>query len=282
MQPQSWRAQAITGAYRIPRYVMSWPWIARANWRWCAVICALAVLCLTVPDAMGQTVEVTQWASGSVDLSSSQWREHEGDDLAWAQTGFDDSGWHSVELDELGAAQPGWRWYRLHVKLAANRPHEHLLIAGGEGVYELYVNGQRDTDTQLCSMFQVKRPTEQVMVLPDDVDEFTLALRTRATPSYTIWHLPLFLTVSLGTSGAIDDERASLESQRLYAALPSLAVNGLLVLAGLAVFALYMSQRGRSEYLWLGLYLFLLGLSNGLLYASSSGVGAAGMEQRAE
>ncbi len=177
-----------------------------------------------------------------------------------------------MELDDLGAARPGWRWYRLHVKLAKERPHEHLLVVGGEGVYELYVNGKRDPDTSLRSMFGVKRPTEQVIVLPDDVADFTLALRTRAPESYRIWHLPLLLTTAVGSAGAIDDMRASFESQRVYAAIPSLVINGMLLLAGVAAFALYLSQSKRAEYLWLGLYLFLLGLSNGLLYSSTSGL----------
>ena len=145
-------------------------------------------------------------------------------------------------------------------------------MVGGEGVYELYVNGKRDPDTSLRSMFGVKRPTEQVIVLPDDVADFTLALRTRAPESYTIWHLPLLLTTAVGSAGAIDDMRASFESQRVYAAIPSLVINGMLLLAGVAAFALYLSQSKRAEYLWLGLYLFLLGLSNGLLYSSTSGL----------
>ncbi len=237
---------------------------------------ALAILCLGVlvpmaPAGMAQAVDATQWHSGTVTLNEG-WREHDGDNLAWAQPGFDDKAWQPAELDDMGAAQPGRRWYRLHLVLAKERPHEHLLLVGGEGVYELYVNGQRDPDTSLGSILSVKRPTEQVVVLPDDVDDFTLALRTRAPKSYTIWHLPLFLTAAVGSAGAIDDMRVSFESQRVYAVIPSLVINGLLLLGGLAAFALYLSQRGRAEYLWLGLYLSLLGLSNGLLYSSTSGL----------
>ncbi len=57
---------------------------------------ALAVLCLAVfvsmsSAGMGQAVDATQWHSGTVTLNEG-WREHEGDNLAWAQPGFDDSG----------------------------------------------------------------------------------------------------------------------------------------------------------------------------------------------
>ena len=63
-----------------------------------------------------------------------------------------------------------------------------------------------------------------------------------------------------------------MESQRLYAALPVIAINLLLVLAGFGAFALYRSQRKHAEYLWLGLYLFLLGVSNLLLGCAKAGV----------
>jgi hypothetical protein len=43
------------------------------------------------------------------------------------------------------------------------------------------------------------------------------------------------------------------------------------VLAGIGAFALYRSQRKHAEYMWLGLYLFLLGTSNVLLYCATSG-----------
>ena len=87
-----------------------------------------------------------------------------------------------------------------------------------------------------------------------------------------MWHLPLFLTVAVGTPDAIDNERAAMESQRLYAAVPSIAINLLPILAAIGAFALFRSQRAHREYLWLGFYLFLLGLSNGLLFCAVTGL----------
>ena len=200
------------------------------------------------------------------------WREHDGDNPAWAQPNFDDSGWKTVELDDLGAATLGTRWYRLQVQLAPNHPHLHVLIAGGEGTYEMYVNGQQVQGTEMRPLFGVTRPTERVYSVRDEDTELTIALRTSANPTYTGWYLPLFLTATLGSPGSIDNERRAMESQRLYAALPSIAINLLVMLAGIAAFALYRSQRKHAEYLWLGLYLFLLGLSNLLLYCSISGM----------
>jgi sigma-B regulation protein RsbU (phosphoserine phosphatase) len=228
-------------------------------------------LWLLVPAAMGQALDATHWQSGTVDLTKG-WRVHVGDDLKWARPQFDDSRWQSVELDDQGEAQNGWHWYRLQVKLAQAHPHEHLLIAGGEGVYAAYVNGEAMEDAQLRPWYALRRPTEAIFPLPDDATDVTIAMRTHATQMYTLWRLPLFLTAAIGTPGAIENERLAMESGRIYAALPSIAINLALVLAGIGALALFCSQRKRLEYLWLGLYLLLLGTSNWLLYSSTAGI----------
>jgi hypothetical protein len=222
--------------------------------------------------ACAQAVDATKWESGTVYLSGAQWRWHEGDDTAWAQASYDDRKWPTIELDDLGGVRTEWRWFRLRLVLPEGHPHVHLLLVGGDGTYELFVNGRAVEDTRLLTFVGLKRPTEMVVPLADDVHEFTLALRTHAVPTYTLWHLPLFLTITVGTPDAIENKRAAFESQRLYQALPSIAINLVLILAGFAAFALYRSQPDHAEYLWLGLYLFLVGLSNGLLNASADGI----------
>ncbi|HEX4284765.1 MAG TPA: PP2C family protein-serine/threonine phosphatase [Terracidiphilus sp.] len=218
-----------------------------------------------------QAVDATKWSAGTVDLSEG-WRTQRGDDAAWADEKFDDSAWPTADLDSLGAAQNEWRWFRIHVKLAPGHVHEQLLVVGGNGVCKAFVNGRAAANTKIRPWYAVKRPVEQVIPLSDDEDEVTIALRTKATSMYTIWHLPLFLTVAVGTADAIENERAAYESERLYSTIPSIAINGIVVLAGMGAFALYRSQRGHAEYMWLGLYLLLLGISNGLLYSSAAGV----------
>jgi phosphoserine phosphatase RsbU/P len=231
----------------------------------------LLALCLPAPLLPAQVVDSSKWSSGSVDLNN-DWRTQAGDRLEWAQPGFNDGAWQLANLDELGAAQNGWRWFRLRVRLPHNHMHEHLLVVGGDGVYQAFVNGEAVGDTAIRPWYAVKRPIEEIIPLRDDQDDFALALRTHATETYTIWHLPLFLTVAAGSADAIDGQRVFYESQRLYAAIPSIVINTMVMLAGLGAFALYRSQRGHPEYMWLGLYLFLLGVSNGLLYSSSAGV----------
>ena len=242
--------------------------------RWCCEqrigwVCAW--LCLVATAGLGQPIDATRWHSGTVTLNEG-WHEHDGDNLSWAQAGFDDSSWQGVDLDDLGRAEPGWRWYRTHIKLDPGHDHVHLLIAGGLGTYELYLNGEKADGADLKSLWSVTRPTEQIFMPRDEDNDITIALRTHAPTMYSLWHLPLFLTVAIGSPGAIDNERQAMESQRLYTAIPSIAINLMLVLASIAAFGLHRSQRDRKEYLWLGAYLFFLGMSNGLLFCAVGGL----------
>jgi sigma-B regulation protein RsbU (phosphoserine phosphatase) len=234
---------------------------------------AILVLLILAAKPLSAQVNATQWRSGTVDIDRG-WKEQAGDNLEWAQPNFDDSHWKTVELDDMGAAQPGWHWLRLHVELAAGHPHLHLLIAGGDGTYELYINGEKAEGLKLLPFGEVKRPTEQVIPVPNGTTELDLALRTHTTKTYRYYHLPLFLTAALGTPGAIENERAAMQSVRLlqYSAVPTTAINLMVILAGLGALALYRAQRGHAEYRWLGLYLLLLGISNGLAYNSQAGV----------
>ena len=217
------------------------------------------------------------WSS---DLESG-WKTHDGDDAGCAKPEFDDSGWQTVRIDDQGpsragwqplAMRSGWRWYRLHIQLHENHPDLSLLIEGGDGTYTLYVNGVQAPGPQLLSNFGVKRPTERVMPLQFSGTDLVIALRTHTPPSYATWHLPQFLSASIGTPDAIENERKALESDRVDAAMPSISINLLLILAGIASFALHRSQKQHREYLWLALYLFLQGTSYLLFGCQQAGV----------
>ena len=79
------------------------------------------------------------------------------------------------------------------------------------------------------------------------------------------------MTAAVGTPDAIEAQRQAMESERLYTLIPSAAINLLLLLAGIGAFSLNRSQRTHSEYLWLGLYLFLVGAADLLWYFQYSG-----------
>jgi hypothetical protein len=177
-----------------------------------------------------------------------------------------------VELDDLGPSRPGWRWFRLHLKLHENHPALSLLLDGGVGTYSLYVNGVDVEGPEVRSSLRVNRPNERAIALDVPGTDLVLALRTHTTPAYANWHLPLFLSASLGTPDAIDSQREALESVRFYPLIPAVAINLLLILAGIGAFSLHLSQPGHPEYRWLGLYLFLIGTADLLWYSQHSGV----------
>lgn len=215
-------------------------------------------------------IEESQWRSGLSEINEA-WTSHAGDDLRWAQPQFDDSHWPQVDIEDVGPAQPGWRWFRKRINAGPDHPNVRLLISAGDGTYELYVNGAKVEGPRLRSAFDVTRPAERVFDLTSENGDFAIALRTRAPANYAAYGLPLFLSITIGGRAAITYERQALESERMYSLMSTVAINLLLVLAGIAALALYNSQRSHRDYLFLGLYLFLLGISNGLWIPQQSG-----------
>jgi phosphoserine phosphatase RsbU/P len=218
------------------------------------------------------SIGVTEWGSGLTEINEG-WAAHEGDNMAWISPAFDDSGWQTVDLEDMGSAQPGWHWFRKRVTFGPDYPQLRLLLEGGEGIYELYVNGERIQGAKIMSPLAVNRPVERVFTLAADNGDFDIALRTHTTPSYVAYGFPLFLSVTMGRSTAIEYERQALESQRLYSVAPTVAINLLLLLAGLGALALFASQRTQRDYLFLATFLILTGVSNGLWHLQQAAVG---------
>jgi len=228
----------------------------------------LALAALLAPAA---TTARAQWRSGLTEINE-DWATHAGDDPQWAQPDFNDAQWARVDIEDIGPPQPGWRWFRKQINLGPDHDSVRLLLQGGEGTYELFVNGARLDGPRLNSAFNVSRPTERVFALSDPGGRFVIALRTHTPPNYSEYHLPLFLSLTLGMPTAIDYERQALQSERMYVLIPSLAINLLICAAGLCSLALFLSQRGRREYLFLGLYLFAVGAANCIWIPQQEGI----------
>jgi len=93
------------------------------------------------------------------------WKFHPGDNMAWAQPGFDDSGWDKMDMTpppgtadvSLGSSGyiPGWTargypdysgyaWYRLKIEIQGT--HDPLALKmpdSADDAYQVFVNGQR-------------------------------------------------------------------------------------------------------------------------------------------
>ena len=231
-------------------------------------VLAFMGLCTKVSAA---PIDARAWRSGLIELNQG-WREHDGDDSAWSRPEFDDSAWNPVDLDDMGPAQEGWHWYRCRVDFGLDQHDLRLLVAGGDGTYELFVNGIRLPGPTLRSSLKVSRPVEAVFPVQGANGTVAIALRTRIPPGYAAWHMPQFTNVTMGTPGAIEYERQALESQRLYGIGLAISINLLLCLSSLTCLALYALHRAQREYIFLGLYLLLVGISNGLSVLQSSGL----------
>src|SRR5580698_8142896 len=112
------------------------------------------------------------------------WCEHDGDQPEWSRPEFDDSAWNIVDLDDLGPARQGWRWYRRRINFGPDQRELRLLLAGGDGTYELFVNGIPVAGPTLRSSLLVSRPVEAVFPVSDANGIFEIALRTRIPPGY--------------------------------------------------------------------------------------------------
>jgi hypothetical protein len=160
-----------------------------------------ALLVLFVPALMAaRAVSVSSWPNGSQALNEG-WRMHSGDNPSWAQPRFDDSAWPAISLSSPNDSA-SWNWYRLGLHM----PHTPLalLLTGGEGTYEVYVNGEKLVGPEVSSSLAVTYPKSRVVPLPSVSGPMEIALRT---------HIPatsMFLAdrgtfrVELGTLPAID------------------------------------------------------------------------------
>jgi hypothetical protein len=109
-----------------------------------ALLAVAAMLFGTSAQAQGT---IAGWPHGAADISKGR-SVHLGDDPAYAEPGFDDSGWQKVDLhrDPLPSeivSQGHARWYRLRLHVPDGPGVKELLLTGQLGAFEVYVNGNR-------------------------------------------------------------------------------------------------------------------------------------------
>lgn len=228
-------------------------------------------LAFCVPVASATVLDATHAGWGLVELDPG-WHEHDGDNPEWSRPAFNDGTWRVVDLENLGPARAGWHWYRRRVNIGSEQHDLSLLIDGGEGTYQLFVNGVRVPGQSLRSSLLVGRPVETVFPISDAHGTLEIALRTRIPSGYSAWHQPQFIDITIGPPASIEYEREALSTQRLDGLAPSVCINLLLCLAGIAAVALYLLQRTEPEYVLLGAYLLLGGISNGLSMVQACGL----------
>jgi sigma-B regulation protein RsbU (phosphoserine phosphatase) len=223
------------------------------------------------PDSLLSTAGVPTSAGVRTVLTlNGPWRFQEGDDLTWAEPGFDDSNWRIVNLDQSLSEQgfepySGYAWYRLRLQpeqlsqlnaSSPDQPIELLVASEGIGQLDLFLNGLEAGHTrgmtERPSMYQ-SPPFVARLSGPDATGTAVLAIRSWAGPTFTIGR-GLLNRVELGTHDDIADRLAmAIGRQWNEHVIAAMVVTFLFLSVSVLGAALYLAQRHHAEYLWLAL-----------------------------
>jgi hypothetical protein len=220
----------------------------------------------------------------SVELTG-PWKFHIGDDPAWGQSGFDDSGWEDVDLTpgssglalgwtERGhAGYSGYAWYRLQVNVqGANRSLALKMPDQFDDAYQVFVNGSRIGE---FGKFNGPHVTAYISLptafrLPKGVRDGKLTIAIRmwmdsATPFNIADAGGLHQPPQLGYAADISDQvRLDWDDVGHYVGSGFLEML-ILVMALIMALSLFWLDRQEKSYLWLALVCEATMLSVGLL-----------------
>ncbi len=221
------------------------------------------------------------------------WKFRLGDDLAWAQPGFNDTDWQDYTLEAQGwpesilpernAYDPGWGghgyrgapnygWYRIHVYLDRVPSSLSLLVPVVDSAYTVYWDGQKlggYGDPSRRWAYLIHRT--QVFSVPSSlckVGDHVLAVRA--------WDMPLVfanpdrgglrgapLLADGATAPRIKQLALRLEQLNLAVTAATEVLPCLLV--ALISLLLFFYNRKHREYLWAGLTLMSLPFADSLI-----------------
>jgi phosphoserine phosphatase RsbU/P len=215
----------------------------------------LALLLLCFFPAAAQ-ISVPHLPSGSVALKNG-WRTHSGDNLAWAQPGFNDSLWPATMLGPDTPLVAAWSWYRLTLPMPSQTAEPlGLLVNAPGGTCEVYIDGRRASAETIGSWLHMTAASAQIVPLPQDFGVVHIALRVDY-PKPFAGSYGSFLNVRVGGLSGIQAAAASTVDDRVLNFLPAGFAYLAILLAGIGAFGLSLAQRTRREYFWLGLYLVI-------------------------
>jgi hypothetical protein len=225
------------------------------------------------------------------------WKFHIGDNMAWAQAGFDDSAWGTMDLTpppgsydpSFGTSGyiPGWTvkgypgysgyaWYRLQTDVQNGQSALALKMPDNfDDGYQVYVNGQRIGQFGRFTSHGVTSYINQprAFALPANLHSgpVTLAIRMwmgaetpLAEPDSGGLHGPPVLGDAAMVNGSLQLDWDGI-TRSVYSEFLEMV---LLILALIAAFGLFWQDRSEPAYLWLGLTLAATLADAGILVAS--------------
>jgi hypothetical protein len=210
------------------------------------------------------------------------WKFHIGDNMAWAQPGFDDAAWGTMDLTPppgsydptIGSSGfvPGWTargykgtsgyaWYRLRINVDTGQTALALKMPDDiDDAYQVYVNGQRIGEFGRFTAHGVTLYNVQPRAFPLPANlragPVVLAIRMWMSPDTPLAYPDaggLHGPPALGQASAIDGLlRLDWDAvdRLLYTVFFEMAI---LLLALLVAFGLFWLDRREPAYLWLGI-----------------------------
>ncbi len=207
------------------------------------------------------------------DLEST-WLVKAGDDPAWAQTNFDDTGWMRVDPRQTLKVyfphdRPSIVWYRLHVKVAPNQTGLALAEFNLTSAFEIFVNGERVMKAGDVAPYKPTAFGARLLTpIPDEAihtGSLVIALRLYISGNEWVSAFPGLYPYNL-TLG----QEAALSNHIWLVTIGDHALTWLYQLGSLALgliaLALFAAERQHREYLWMGLLGLIVAVDAPLLF----------------
>jgi signal transduction histidine kinase/DNA-binding response OmpR family regulator len=217
---------------------------------------ALAAVLAASAGASAETLEVPP---GEALPLAGQWRFNVGDDLAWAEPGFDDAGWLPIAVP-TGWGPAGYRgppaplvWYRRTLRFGGGSGRAPVGVTLGkvDSAYEIYANGRWLGGVgSLPPAPRAEYDRHATWLIPADVigpdGRVVLALR--------VWKSPITNSRAGGLVEGpfLTGPLADLVRREARVERPELVLVAVFLLAAVAHFHLYRRRRHLDEYLWFG------------------------------
>jgi Stage II sporulation protein E (SpoIIE) len=230
---------------------------------------------------------------GTAELSG-MWKFHTGDDIAWAQPDFDDSGWRSIDVTPPAGSEdavlgtsgfiPGWTdngypgysgyaWYRLRINVASS--HGALAIKmpmNVDDAYQLFVNGKQIGEFGKFTKGRVTAYLAQPRAfrLPRELRNGPMTIAVRmwmdsATPFNSQDSGGMHEPPVLGHASVISTQIRMDWDDAMHGVGSGFLEMLILLLAWLVAVSLLWMDRNEPAYLWLSLVCVVTIFSNGVL-----------------
>ena len=220
-------------------------------------ILLLASAGLFSPLLPAQTFDATKVGS-SLPLQGNL-RMQTGDDMSWADPGYDDSQWKLVAADKTLAdyglrSYHGMLWYRVKIQLAPSHGPVSIRLKETYTSYQVFANGRQVAEyggmPPRGVRYNSAPETFSLQVAPE-ITTVVLAIRVWAN---TITATPGMSAngILIGTSPAIQNEQRLIQAQNVYDFSPLAIDAAVTFLFGVLLLMLYLAQRDHPEYFWLG------------------------------